>query len=122
MEITKLYITDYNLLIMQYLWQAQYLALLISLLKELMKLNINTSTTIKYVKLVEISNKYSDRVLEYTDFKADLIEYRCLCCNKNYQKTFNKMVNERLFNTYSFSNNDISQFISSKQKGVYPFE
>ena len=122
MEITKLYITDYNLLIMQYLWQAQYLTLLISLLKELMKLNINTSTTIKYVKLVEISNKYSDRVLEYADFKADLIEYRCLCCNKNYQKTFNKMVNERLFNTYSFSNNDISQFILSKQKGVYPFE
>ena len=32
------------------------------------------------------------------------------------------MVNERLFNTYSFSNNDISQFILSKQKGVYPFE
>ena len=113
MEITKLYLTDYNVLMMQYLWQAQYLALLISLLKELIKLNVNTSTTIKYVKLVEISNKYSDRVLEYTDFKADLIEYRCLCCNKNYQKTFDKMLNERLFNSYRFSNNDISQFILS---------
>ena len=22
--------------------------------------------------------------LEYTDFKDDLIEYKCLCCNKNY--------------------------------------
>ena len=113
MEITKLYLTDYNLLMMQYLWQAQYLAWSISLLKELIKLNVNTSTTIKYVKLVEISNKYSNRVLEYTDFKAVLIECRCLCCNKNYQKTFNKMLNERLFNAYSFSNNDISQFILS---------
>ena len=87
-----------------------------------MKLNVNTNTAIKYVKLVEISNKYCDRFLEYADFKIDLIEYKYLCCNKNYQKTFNKMVNERLFNTYSFSNNDISQFILSKQKGVYPFE
>ena len=24
--------------------------------------------------------------LEYTDFKDDLIEYKCLCCNKNYQQ------------------------------------
>ena len=23
---------------------------------------------------------------EYTNFKDDLIKYRCLCCNKNYQK------------------------------------
>ena len=68
MEITELYLTDYNLFIMQYLWQAHYyLAFLISLLKELMKLNVNTNTAIKYVKLVEISNKYFHRFLEYTD-------------------------------------------------------
>ena len=68
MEITELYLTDYNLFIMQYLWQAHYyLAFLISLLKELMKLNVNTNTAIRYVKLVEISNKYCYRFLEYTD-------------------------------------------------------
>ena len=68
MEITELFLTDYNLFIMQYLWQAHYyLAFLISLLKELMKLNVNTNTAIKYVKLVEISNKYFHRFLEYTD-------------------------------------------------------
>ena len=68
MEITELFLTDYNLFIMQYLWQAHYyLAFLISLLKELMKLNVNTNMAIKYVKLVEISNKYFHRFLEYTD-------------------------------------------------------
>ena len=25
--------------------------------------------------------------LKYTHFKDDLIEYKCLCCNKNYQQT-----------------------------------
>ena len=23
---------------------------------------------------------------EYTNFKNNLVEYKCLCCNKNYQK------------------------------------
>ena len=27
--------------------------------------------------------KYCDCFLEYTNFKDDLIEYKCLCCNKN---------------------------------------
>ena len=32
-----------------------------------------------------IKYKYCDCFLEYTNFKDDLIEYKCLCCNKNYQ-------------------------------------
>ena len=27
---------------------------------------------------------------EYTNFKNDLIEYKCLCCNKNYPKKFDE--------------------------------
>ena len=27
---------------------------------------------------------------EYTDFKDDLIEYKCLCCNKHYQHSFDE--------------------------------
>ena len=36
--------------------------------------------------------KYKDCecCLEYANVKADLIEYKCLCWNKNYQKKFNK--------------------------------
>ena len=32
--------------------------------------------------------KYCDSFLEYTNFKDDLVEYKCLCCNKNYQHKF----------------------------------
>ena len=28
--------------------------------------------------------KYCDCFLEYTTFKDNLVEYKCLCCNKNY--------------------------------------
>ena len=33
-----------------------------------------------------IKPKNCDCFLEYTNFKDDLIEYRCLGCNKNFQK------------------------------------
>ena len=32
-----------------------------------------------------IKYKYSDLFFEYTKYRDDLIEYRCLCCNKDYQ-------------------------------------
>ena len=32
-----------------------------------------------------IKYKYSNLFFEYKEFKDDLIEYRCLCCNKDYQ-------------------------------------
>ena len=35
--------------------------------------------------------------LEYTNFKDDLIEYKCLCCNKNYQQNFDEKLKERFF-------------------------
>ena len=40
-----------------------------------------------------------DCFIEYTNFKDDLIEYKCLCCNKNYQKKFDEKLKERFFNT-----------------------
>ena len=29
--------------------------------------------------------KYCNCFLEYTNFKDDSVECKCLCCNKNYQ-------------------------------------
>ena len=49
----ELYITDYNLLMPQDLWQSHYQILLKILLKEFIKLNVNTNTMIKNVKLAE---------------------------------------------------------------------
>ena len=37
-------------------------------------------------KTCRIKYKVWDCFLEYTNFKDDLIEYKCLCCNKSYQK------------------------------------
>ena len=52
-------------------------------LKEFKELNVNTDMIIKNVKL-RIRYKYCRYFLEYTNFKDNLIEYKCLCCNKNY--------------------------------------
>ena len=54
-EITKEYRTDYNSLIAQDLWQAHYQIVSIMLLKEIIKLNVNTNTLIKNMKLPELS-------------------------------------------------------------------
>ena len=37
-----------------------------------------------------IKYKYCDCFIEYTNFKDDLIGYKCLCCNKSYQQKFDK--------------------------------
>ena len=54
---------------------------------------------IKNVKLVELN------------FKDDLIEYKCLCCNRNYQQKYLKS-----------SNYYNKKFVSLFQKGLYPCE
>ena len=72
-EITKPYVTDYNLLIAQEFWQVHYQILLIILLNEFMKLNISMNMMIKYSKS-----------------KVDLIEYKFLCCNNNYKNKFHE--------------------------------
>ena len=37
-----------------------------------------------------IKYKYCNCFLEYKNFKDNLIEYKCLCCNKNYQHKFDE--------------------------------
>ena len=64
--------------------------------------------------------KYYDYCFEYTNFKEDLMEFKCLFCNKNNQQKFNKKLKERFFNIYTFSNNDNNKFISLLGKFVYP--
>ena len=57
----------------------------------------------------------------HTNFKDDLIEYKRVCCNKNYQKMFDETLKEQSFNTYTFSNHD-NKFILLLRKGIYPYE
>ena len=39
-----------------------------------------------------IKYRYCNCFLEYANFKDDLIEYKCLCWNKNYQQRFHEIL------------------------------
>ena len=52
-KFQKIYVTYYNLLIVQDLWQANYQIWSTIFPKEFIKLNVNTGTIIKHQKLVE---------------------------------------------------------------------
>ena len=41
-----------------------------------------------------IKYKYCDYFLEYTNFKDDLTEYKCLRCNNNYQDKLDEKLKE----------------------------
>ena len=58
-----------------------------------------------------IKYNYSDCFLEYTNFKYDLIEHKCVCYNKNYQPKFDEKLKERFFSSYKFFNHDSNKFI-----------
>ena len=47
-------------------------------------------------KKCETPYELFDCFLEYTNFKDDLIEYKCLCCNKNYPQVWWK-IKEMIF-------------------------
>ena len=53
-----------------------------------------------------IKYEICDYFLEYTNFKDNLIEYKCLCCNKKYQQKFDEKLKEQFFNTYKFFKHD----------------
>ena len=67
----------------------------------------------KNLKLVQLNVKLILLCfLQYTNFnKDDLIEYKCSCCNKNYQHKLDEKLKERFFNRYKFSSNDNNKFI-----------
>ena len=54
-KLQKIYLTYYNLLIAQDLWQAHYQILSIIFRTQFIELNANTDTMIKSVKYVELN-------------------------------------------------------------------
>ena len=73
------------------------------------------------MKLAELNTKSASAFLNAKTLKDNLIKYKCLCWNKNYQKRFDENLKKRLFNTFKFSNLDINKSILLLQKGVYPY-
>ena len=64
----------------------------------------------KKCETCRIKYKSCNCCLEYTNFKDDLIEWKCLCCNKSYHNKFDKKLKEWFFNTYTFSNHGSNKF------------
>ena len=54
-KLQKIYLTYYNLLIVQNSWQAHYQIFSIIFLKEFIELNVNVNMTIKNVRLAELN-------------------------------------------------------------------
>ena len=48
--------------------------------------------------------------------------FKCIDCEKEYEKEFNKELLERFSNTYEFCDNDLNTFLILLRKGVYPYE
>ena len=48
--------------------------------------------------------------------------FKCIDCEKEYEKEFNKELIDRFANTYKFCDNDLDKFIMLLRKGVYPYE
>ena len=64
-----------------------------------------------------IKYKDCDSFPEYTNFKDNFIESKCLCYNMSYQN-----LRKWFFNRYKFSNHDLNNFISLLQKGFSFYE
>ena len=64
----------------------------------------------KTCETFRIKYKNCDYFLEYINVKDDLLQYKRLCPNKNYQQKFDEKLKERLLNTCKFSNHDKNKF------------
>ena len=68
-KVQNMYLTNYNLLIAQDLWQAHYQILPIIFLREFIKLNVNRNTLIKNLKPVELNVNIATVFLNKPIFK-----------------------------------------------------
>ena len=87
-------------MIAQDLWQGHYKILPTISLKEFRKSNVNMDVLMKNVKLVELTINIATIFLSTKTLNYDLIECKCLCCNKKYKQKFDEKLKERFLNTY----------------------
>ena len=48
--------------------------------------------------------------------------FKCIACEKEYEKEFNNELIERFANTYKLCDNDLDKYIMLLRKGIYPYE
>ena len=100
-------ITKYISYILQFIDSARFMAsslsnLVNNLSEEIHRIKCKFGHDEEKCATFGIKYKYCDCFLEYINFKDDLIEYKCSCCNKNYQHKFNEKLKEQFFNAYKF--------------------
>ena len=121
-KLQYIYLRYYNLLIAKNIWQVLYQIFSKIFLKELNRVKCKFGHDDKKCEKCRTKYKYCDCFLENSNVKGDLTEYKCLCCDKNYQHKFDDKLKERFFNTYTFCDYDNNKFILLLKEGAYPFE
>ena len=58
----------------------------------------------------------------FVRFINEKLIFKCIDCDKEYEKEFNNELIGRFANTYKFCDNDLDKFIMLLRKGVYPYE
>ena len=115
-KLQRIYLTYYNLLIAQDLWQSHNLFHKLS--EGIHRIKCKSGHNEKKCEICGIKYNYCSCSLDYTNFKDDLIEYKCLYCSKNYQQMFDEKLKETFFNNiYKPSNhgNNLVYFIVAKR-------
>ena len=59
---------------------------------------------------------------EYISTKDKQLIFKCIKCNKNHKKHFNKDLIERFVSTYEFCDRDINKFFLMLRKVIYQYE
>ena len=120
----------------------KYITFSVPIKKRIDNKNIDTTYNIKFIdsfrfmaatslsKLVDnlTDNIHNDKCIKRKSnlcFVRAINEksiFKCIDCEKEYEKEFNKELIERFANTYKFCDNDLNKFIMLSRKGVYPYE
>ena len=119
----------------------KYITFSVPIKKKIDNKNIDITYKIKFIdsfrfmatslsKLVDnlTDNIHNDKCIKcksnlcFVRAKDEKLIFKCIDCEKEYEKEFNKELIERFANTYKFCDNDLDNFIMLLRKGVYPYE
>ena len=119
----------------------KYITFSVPIKKRIEDKNMNITYKIKFIdkfrfmatslsKLVDnlTDNIHNDKCIKcksnlcFVRAMNETLLFKCIDCEKEYEKEINKELIETFANTYKFCNNDINKFIMLLRKGVYPYE
>ena len=119
----------------------KYITFSVPIKKRIDNKNIDRTYKIKFIdsfrfmaislsKLVDnlTDNIHNDKCIKcksnlcFVNAINETLLFKCIDCEKEYGKEFNKELLKRFSNTYEFCDNDLNKFLILLRKGVYPYE